>query len=180
MKDNNLHTLFNNLKNELDTESPSLGHEGRFLEKLNSQEKRNQKPTKNFWKPIIGIAASVAILFSVFTYINRDYSVPDLANISPEMAKTESVFNMTLQNELKKINPEEYPEYQELIVDALFEIKVLEESYSQLIYGLKENPEDELVLSAMILNFQSRIDILQGVMQEIEEMKKLDNSTTII
>lgn len=179
MKDN-LHTLFNNIKDELDTENPSLGHKIRFLEKLNTQEKETQKQTKVFWKPIIGIAASIAILFSVFTYVNQDYGIPDLDSISPEMAKTESVFNSTLQNELKKIDAEQYPEYQELIVDALFEIKVLEENYYQLIYGLKENPKNQLIISAMILNFQSRIDVLQDVMQKIEDAKKLNNNTTII
>ena len=56
-----------------------------------------------------------------------------------------------------------------------------EEDYNQLVIGLKENPNDQLIMSAMILNFQSRIDILQDVMQEIEKAKKSSkNEPTII
>lgn len=178
--EDNLHTLFDNIKDDFDIEVPNIGHNKRFLDKLNTQHIVVNVPKRNLWKPFIGIAASITLLVSLFVLMPREDVVPDLASISPEMAKTESVFNVTLQNELKKIDAEEYPEYQELIVDALFEIKVLEEGYNQLIYGLKENPEDQLVLSAMILNLQSRIDVLQDVMQEIENMKKLNNNTTII
>ena len=67
-----------------------------------------------------------------------------------------------------------------MIVDALFEIKILEENYKQLIIGLKENPEDELVLSAMILNFQKRIDVLEETKAKIEELKQASTNHNII
>ncbi len=180
MKKNDLDNVFSNLEGTFDTEETPKGHANRFLNKLNTQTNIVQTPKKNIWLPSIGIAASIAILFSIFTFVNRDNNVPELASISPKMAETESVFNVMLQNELKKVNPEVYPEYQELIVDALFKIKEYEESYNQLIYGLKENPEDQLIISAMILNFQSRIDILQEVMQKIEDAKNSNIKTNII
>jgi hypothetical protein len=61
------------------------------------------------------------------------------------------------------------PEYQDLIVEAMFKIKVAEEDYNQLVIGLKENPKDQLIISAMMLNFQDRIDVLQDVMEEIKD-----------
>ena len=178
MKDN-LDTLFENLKSEFDTENPEFGHENRFLNKLN--KKQNTKPVKKLWRPFMGVAASIALLVSVFIITQKSDTVPDLASISPEMAQSASVFNVKLNNELQKIDAEEYPEHQELIVDALFEIKKLEEDYKQLLYGLKENPESELIISAMILNFQSRIDVLEDVMEVIENSKQnTPNNTTLI
>lgn len=178
MKDN-LETLFEDLKHEFDTEQPDFGHENRFLNKLN--KKQTTKPVRRLWRPFISIAASVAFLISFFLIIDQKDAPPSLASISPELAQNASVFNVKLQSELQKINAEEYPEHQELIVDALFEIKVLEEDYKQLLYGLKENPESELIISAMILNFQSRIDVLQDVMDIIESSKQTTpNNTTLI
>lgn len=178
MKDN-LDTLFKNLKHDFDIEQPEFGHENRFLNKLNQQHSKT--PVKKLWRPFIGIAASIALLLSVFIVTQDKDTVPDLASISPEMAQNASVFYTKLNNELQKVSAEEYPEHQELIVDALFKIKVLEEDYNQLLYGLKENPESELIISAMILNFQSRIDVLQDVMQVIEESKReSQNNTTLI
>jgi hypothetical protein len=51
----------------------------------------------------------------------------------------------------------------------MFKIKVAEEDYNQLVIGLKENPKDQLIISAMMLNFQDRIDVLQDVMEEIKD-----------
>ena len=180
MSKNTLENLFKNLENKFDFEEPNTNHNQRFLDKLNTkQESPKISKNRNLWKPLIGIAASIVLLISLFIFTNKGNTTPVLADISPEMAKTESIFMATLTNELSKINSEDMPEYQELIVDALFEIKLQEERYNQLIYGLKENPKDELILSAMILNFQSRIDILQEVMDQIEDLKKLENQTEI-
>ncbi|MCF7569157.1 hypothetical protein L3X37_12400 [Sabulilitoribacter arenilitoris] len=178
MSNNNLNDLFENLENRFDVETPNLGHQQRFFNKLVKQNKNNEVYIKTLtsksklWKPFIGIAASFALLVSVFVFINQHNSQIDLSEISPEMAQTQTVFTTMFNNELSKINSEEMPEYQDLIVDALYNIKVIEEDYNQLIIGLNENPNDQLIMSAMILNFQSRIDILQDVMQEIEKAEK--------
>lgn len=185
MSSDNLNDLFKNLEHNLDIESPNLGHEQRFLNKLVKQNKHGFTKTsyskQNLWKPFISIAASIVLLISVFMFMTKNDSEIDLAKISPEMAETRSLFATIFTNELNKINSEDMPEHQDLIVDALFKIKVIEEDYNQLVIGLKESPNDELIISAMIINFQSRIDVLQEVMQRIEEAKlDIDNTPTII
>lgn len=187
MSTDNLNDLFENLGEDFDVETPNLGHEQRFLNKLvkqnqNGQDFNRQVSTSKskLWKPFIGIAASVAIIVSAFMFLNNNNVEIDLSEISPEMAQTQTLFTVAFTNELSKVNSEEMPEYQDLIVDALYRIKVVEEDYKQLVIGLKESPNDQLIISAMILNFQSRIDILQDVMQEIEEKKSIENEPTII
>lgn len=175
MSNDNLNDLFKNLENRFDVEAPNLGHQQRFLNKLVKQNEKGQGHNKplisksKLFNPLVGIAASVLILVSIFIFINQRNTEIDLAEISPEMAQTETLFTAVFTNELSKINSEEMPEYQDLIVDALYKIKVIEEDYKQLVIGLKENPDDQLIMSAMILNFQSRIDILKDVMQDIEK-----------
>jgi hypothetical protein len=182
MSKTTIEDLFKNLENDFDIEVPVIGHQQRFAEKLNNnkQQLATTAPKRNIWKPLIGVAASIALIVSLFLFTSKENETIDLASISPEMAKTESVFMMTLSNELKKLDSEDMPEYQELIVDAMFQIKILEEDYNQLIFGLKENPKDTLVLSAMILNFQNRIDIIQDTKDKIEELKKNNNQVTTI
>lgn len=183
MSKNNIDDLFKNLENTFDVDTPETGHKIRFLDKLKNRDKQPLKIVKtktNFWKPFIGIAASLALIFSVFIFTSKTENTNTLANISPEMAKTESLFMTTLSKELENLDSEDMPEYQELIVDALFEIKVLEEDYNQLILGLKEEPNNELILSAMILNFQSIIDVLQDTKDKIEELKNSNNKVKLI
>ncbi len=183
MSKNTLEDLFKNFENDFDVEVPETGHETRFLNKIEKQEKKVIKIThseNSFWKPFIGVAASIVLLISLFIFNSKKENTIELASISPEMAKTETIFMTVLSKELENLNSENMPEYQELIVDALFEIKVLEEDYNQLIFGLKEQPDDELILSAMILNFQSRIDVLQDIKSKIEDLKKANKQVSII
>lgn len=183
MKKTTLENIFGNLENDFDTEIPKAGHETRFMKKLNDQNAPAIKilnPKSNLWKPIVGIAASVALLISLLVLMPQNNEDLDLASVSPKMAETETLFMASFSNELKNLNSEDMPEYQELIVDALFQIKVLEEDFKQLIIGLKENPDDELVLSAMILNFQKRIDVLQDTKDKIKELKEHNNTINII
>lgn len=180
MSQNKIDDLFKNLENDFDIETPDLGHQERFLQKLNTQETISSNRKNNLWKPFIGIAASIVLLVSLFVFTNKEVETTDLASIAPEMAQTETLFMASLTKELENLNSEDMPEYQEIIVDALFQLQVLEEDYKQLILGLKEQPKDKLILDAMILNFQSRINVIQDTKDTIETLKKDDKQASII
>ena len=185
MKEDNINTLFKNLENDFDIETPRLGHQQRFLDKLNSKtETLVLKSKRSIWKPFIGIAASIVLLISLFIGFQIDGNSKDLASVSPEMAKTQDFFTNVITNELEKLNSEETPEFQDLIVDALFQIKILEENYERLKLDLTESGDDKRVIFAMINNFQNRIDLLQNVVEQIDNLKQQniiqnENSTTI-
>ncbi len=183
MKNDNLNTLFKNLKEDFDIETPGLGHQQRFLDKLNNQTETvvlNTKPQRSIWRPLIGIAASVALLISLFVGFQQDSNSKDLASVSPEMATTQDFFTNAITSELEKLNSEETPEFQDLIIDALFQIKILEENYEKLKIDLNESGNDKRVIYAMITNFQNRIDVLQNVVEQIDNLKQQnENSSTI-
>ncbi|WP_452226241.1 hypothetical protein [Lacinutrix cladophorae] len=185
MKKDNLDTLFDNLKDDFDVETPTLDHEKRFLKKLNKQEiAYTSKPKNNFWKPFLGIAATLAILVTVFVTTQQEETVNDLASISPEMAETQNFFTNAIASELTKIEQESNPETKLLIADAMMQMQRLEKEYQGLKEDLSESGEDKRVIYAMISNFQNRIDILQNTLSQIENIKQLknnynENSTTI-
>ena len=176
MKDT-IDKLFDNLEGQFDTETPNLGHQQRFLDRLNSQNETVEVlPKRKFWKPYYSIAASVILLVAVFISFNSNAtSTRDLASISPEMAQTQDFFTNAINSELEKLNSENNPEVQDLIVDALFQIKLLEEDYQKLALDLENSGDDKRVISAMISNFQSRIDLLENVQEQIEIVKQQNN-----
>jgi hypothetical protein len=187
MNKDNLNTMFENIREDFDFEKPNADHKKRFLDKLNIQNTLVENKTssvRKFWKPLIGVAASIILLISVFAGIQKESNTRDLANISPEMASTEDFFLNTITSELEKLNSEDSPEYQELIVDASFQIKILEENYEQLKLDLNESGDDKRVIYAMISNFQNRIDLLQNVVEQIDNLKQQkteqnENSSTL-
>lgn len=179
MEKHTLDNIFKNLEHNFDTETPNTGHKTRFLNKLNNQNNialKSKKNNNNFWKPFIAIAASVAILITLFTITPQTNSQYDLANVSPKMAETQDFFTAAINEELQKLKKESLPEAKNLIQDALKQIQILETNYQSLKIDLNESGEDNRVIYAMISNFQNRIDILKDTLTQIENIKQLKSS----
>lgn len=187
MKKDDIDNLFETLDTDFDLEIPNIGHQERFLSKLKSQNSETVKIASskwNYWKPLLGIAASIVLLISAFTLIRSSEEVNDLASVSPEMSKTQNFFTSTISEELLKLKEVRTPETEVLINDALKQMKILENEYESLKIDLTKSGDDKRVIYAMISNFQTRINILKNVMETIENVKQLkqqnnENSNTI-
>lgn len=179
MEKNNLEVLFENLKNEFNIENPRNGHEDRFLAKLKGQDSKvvELKTRKsNFWKPFIAVAASVILCVSIFMVLQQKPEIKDLASISPELSETQDFFTTAIAQELATLDSERTPETESIIKDALNRIDLLEKEYATLRVDLTESGDDKRVIYAMISNFQNRIDLLQNVLKQIEEVKQLNQN----
>src|SRR5690554_469800 len=177
MSADKINKLFDDLKNTFDVEEPNSGHSQRFLNKLKSQSNSYETPIASsvykLWKPMVGIAAALLLLMTLVLSSKNYNKVRDLANVSPEMEKTQSFFANTISVELKKLENESHPEAKKIIRDALIQIKKLEVVYEHLKEDLTKSGNDNRVIFAMIKNFQSRIDILQNTLLHIENIKNL-------
>ncbi|MFC4721860.1 hypothetical protein ACFO5O_05990 [Geojedonia litorea] len=179
MNKDNLNTIFENLRNEFDVEHPNDGHQDRFLNKLTGQQTKVvvlKTSQKNYWKPFIAVAASLVLCFSLITVLQQQPEAKDLASISPELSNTQDFFNTTIATELAALNNERTPETEAIINDALKQIKHLEKAYESLKVDLTKSGDDKRVIYAMISNFQSRIDLLNNVLIQIEEVKQLNQN----
>jgi len=179
MEKDKIESLFENLKSEFDIEEPSVGHELRFISKLEGKQAKvvRVNPEKSsFWKPLLSIAASLVLLLAISTVVLKKSQVKDLASISPELSQTQDYFTSAINNELASLNNERSPETETIIKDALEQINLLEIEYENLKIDLTESGDDKRVIYAMISNFQNRIDLLQNVLKQIEEVKQLNNN----
>lgn len=185
MKDDKINKIFEKFQHDFDVETPNHGHENRFLEKLKAQNQAQEvavnKPSRNIWKPFLGIAASIMLIITLAFNFNTEPEVQDLASISPEMANTQNFFTSVIAEELEKIDSERTPETEALIKDAMIQMETLEKQYNQLKLDLTESGNDKRVIHAMIDNFWNRINILKTVLENIEGIKtfKLNNNETI-
>jgi hypothetical protein len=176
MQNDRLTELFDSLNGKFDIEVPPTGHESRFLDKLKAQQEAtdvNVDKGVSSWKQLLAIAATIVISFSVFIIVQNQSETLDLASVSPELSETQDFFTVTLTTELKKLNNERSPLTNQIINDALEQIKILEDEYKQLKIDLTESGKDQRVIHAMISNFQNRIEILNTVLEQIENVKHL-------
>ncbi|MFT5736398.1 MAG: hypothetical protein ACJAU2_001601 [Maribacter sp.] len=178
MEKDNIEQLFENLKGSFDTQAPEYGHEDRFLEKMNLGSKGGTSPIKKtaWWKGV-SIAASVAVLIAVsIGFFNQNSSIEQqVAKVSPEVSNSQFYFASLIEEQVKELQAESSPETQKIIFDTMLQLKTLETDYGRLEKELLSGGNSKLLLSAMITNFQTRIDLLHDVLEQIETIKNLKN-----
>lgn len=186
MNEEKLDKLFEGLRGKFDVAEPDAGHRQRFLEKLNASKGVITFPRKanNWWKPL-SIAASVALLLAVGTMLlnNRPSMEERLAEISPEVSHSQMYFASLIEEQVRVLESESTPETRKMVDDTLLQLNKLEQDYTGLEQDLLNGGNSKMILSAMITNFQTRIDLLQDVLNQIEQIKNLkpynDENVTI-
>lgn len=181
MKNNEFDTLFQGL--DFDIEEPHHGHRERFLKKVEKQKQQNETKdqdhgkVRKLWINILSIAASFLLAFFLigeFAGPQASSKNSELASISPEMKQTQDFYTGMIRQELTALNAEKTPETEAIIKDALSQMNKLEKQYGKLKNDLVESGKDNRVIHAMIQNFQQRIDLLNDVLNQIEEIKTLN------
>ncbi len=178
MKNNDFDDLFEGLN--FDIEEPHSGHKERFFKKLDHRFTSSEKKGKvrRLWAPVISIAASFLIAFFLLgEFLGNPAAAKnsDLASISPEMKQTQEFYTGMITRELNAIDAEKTPETEAIINDALAQMEKLENEYEALRDDLIDSGKDNRVIHAMIQNFQQRIDLLNNVLTQIENIKSLKN-----
>jgi hypothetical protein len=186
MKKDNLDSLFERLHGEFDVEEPQGGHQERFLEKLNQTQgtvSLHKKKT-SWWKPM-SIAASIALVALIgYQAFGPQPSIKQqVVEIAPEVSQTEFYFANLIEEQVEELKDEKTPETAQLVDDTLAQLTKLDKDYQSLEQDLVDGGDSKIILSAMITNFQTRIDLLKEVLSQIENIKNLktqnDESFTI-
>jgi uncharacterized protein YsxB (DUF464 family) len=178
MKEDRIEEMFKNLQGSFDTREPAEGHEQRFLDKLSKTNGVVRlEPKKPFWWRPLSIAASIIVLFAVgaLLFTNPPSIDEQLAKISPEVSQTQFYFANLIDQQVKELQGEVTPETKKLVEDTMLQLNKLEQNYKKLEQDLINGGNSKLILSAMITNFQTRIDLLQEVMDQIENIKTFKN-----
>ena len=130
---------------------------------------------KHSWLRILSIAATITILLLIgLDQFNTFRSIEEkVADISPEASKTQFYFASLIEEQVKELNSEKSPENERVINDAMIQLKKLEKNYSKMEQDLLNGGNSKLILSAMITNFQTRIELLNEVMIQIENIKTI-------
>jgi hypothetical protein len=171
--------LFGKLEGSFDVASPPQGHRERFRERLEASAGTSSGGKKGTWWRNLSIAASIALLLSasVFLFQKEPSMEARVAEISPEVSETSQYFAGLVTRQIQELQKMGSPETEPMIADAIKQLEALEKDYQKLEEDLVAGGNSKFILSAMIQNFQTRIDLLQEVMTRVEEIKQFKNQT---
>lgn len=163
-----LHQFFS--ENEFDFKKPHTGHLERFERKLNTHKKQH----KISWK-WLSAAASIILIFGFWLGKNQQKREMDLADISPKMEEVQNYFVSSIKAEVKSLEKNRSLKTETIIENALDELEELEDNYKVFEHELTKNGNQKRVISAMIKNYQRRLDILERTLKQIEKIKNPNN-----
>ncbi len=176
MEKDTIEELFENLQGTFDQKEPVAGHQERFIQKLTNAKSFEKTPVNKiaWWKPL-SVAAGIAVFVGLGIGLVQNNSTvgEQVAKVSPEISKTQFYFANLIQQQVIELQAESAPETQKIIGDTMQQLKNLEDDYSDLEKELLNGGNNKIILSAMITNFQARIDLLNYVLEQIETIKNL-------
>jgi hypothetical protein len=185
-KDNIEELILNNLK-ELNNEEPPAGHFERFEAKLEGLNKKKKFISLNLvWK----VAAAAVFAFLIvnqgiiwFSPEKGNESVEKmttgmtLASVSPEYEEVEFYFTSAISGGLNQ--------WEKLVSEGLIsegeqqmmnnELNEFEEVYYNLQADLSSNPNDERVINAMLEYYQTKLSLINMIVEKLEEVKQKTN-----
>ena len=162
--ENKLHNFFS--ENDFDLHEPHSGHLERFERKLN----RTKKTNKTSWK-WLSAAASVVLVLGFWLGSSHQKQQLELADISPKMEEVQNYFVTTINQELKTVEKNRNLETETIIEEALEELEELEDNYKSFISELNSEGNTRKIINSMIKNYQQRLQILENVLIQIEQIK---------
>lgn len=159
-----LHNFFS--ENDFDFQELHSGHLERFERKLNHPKRVN----KTSWK-WLSVAASVVLIIGFWLGNNFQDKQIELADVSPKMEEVQNYFVSTIHQELKTLEKNRSLETETIIEEALDKLEDLEEDYKLFITELNTSENTRKIISSMINNYQQRLQILENVLKQIEQIK---------
>ena len=145
-----LKELVNTHREELDDKELPMGHEMRFIAKLNAEKK-----SKVNWKFLA--AASIALLFSLNTLMSSNGY--QNSTEYQEFTTTATYYENLIERKIESVSNTSNSE--QILNDHLQQLDQLDQEYQVLREELLASPNAKRIIDAIIYNFNTRISLLE-------------------
>jgi hypothetical protein len=169
-------------KNYFDGSEPSDGHFERFSMKLEIRAQKNAP--KRSIVPYLLRAAVVTLLVTLSSlwtwdhFIRTGSSRMTLGQVSPQYKEVENYYvhqvNM-MEGEIVNLDFKNNPEQKSVLVQ---EMKSMDSVYVSLQKELKANPNDERIINAMIEHYQTKIEVMNYILNQLRTVKNGNENKT--
>ena len=163
----------------LNNREPEAGHFERFSVKL--ELRRQARTIKRSIVPYLLRAAVVTLLVTLSSlwtwdhFIRPESSRMSLGQVSPQYREVENYYLHQvgmMEDEIVNTNIQNNPGQKDLLIS---ELKSMDSVYVSLQKELKANPNDERIISAMIEHYQTKLEVMTYI---VDQLKTIRNNNT--
>ena len=168
-------------KRLFDDSEPADGHFERFSLKL--EMRRRTISTKKSIVPYLLRAAVVTLLVTLSSlwtwdhFIRSDNSRMTLGQVSPQYKEVENYYvhqvNL-MENEIVNVDVANNPLQKN---ELLKEMKSMDSVYVSLQKELKANPNDERIINAMIEHYQTKLEVMTYIVNQLQTIRNNNHNT---
>jgi hypothetical protein len=172
---NRLEEIIKRGRSEFDDREPSDGHFERFSFKLATR--LHTGTTKRSIIPYLLKAAVVTLLVTLSSLWTFDHFIRPslkktmtLSEVSPEYREVENYYVREvnfMENEFTTLDFNN-PEQKEIMMK---ELASMDSTYVELQKELKANPNDQRIVDAMIKHYQSKIEVMSYLLDQLKQIK---------
>jgi hypothetical protein len=157
----------------LDVDAPAEGHEDRFRIML------EQRPARRVnFRHVLQVAASIAvILTSAVVLIRSNRSGDKIAEyeIPASVMEADQYYSTQVDNRVDQIKQFDFNDADEKMV-LLEELEELDIYQQLLMNDLESNPGDERVINALIKHYQVKLEVMDQIIYQLNQLKTETNS----
>jgi hypothetical protein len=157
----------------LDSDLPREGHEERFLQKIGRDA--GSAPVRRFnIRHGLQIAASIAIILtSAIVLMKQNKSGEKMAQqeVPAAVMEADMYYASQVNAKYEKIQGFYFENSEEKAV-LLDELKDLESYHQQLMNDLESNPDNDLVINALIRHYQIKLEVMDQIIIQLNQVKK--------
>jgi hypothetical protein len=178
----NIEDLIRDHKDLFEDAEPSNGHFERFTRKL--EVRFQTKTVKRSIVPYLLRAAVVTLLVTLSSlwtwdhFIRPGSSRMTLGQVSPQYKEVENYYihqvNM-MEGEIINIDLAHNPEQKAMLMS---EMKSMDSVYVSLQKELKANPNDERIINAMIEHYQTKLEVMTYLVNQLKAIKNNNQNNT--
>ncbi|MFS4416825.1 hypothetical protein [Maribacter sp. 2307ULW6-5] len=174
MEDKELEQLFKELKGRFDVARPIEGHTERFEARLQGRATHQGLDQGRKWSWKWAAVAAVLVGVGLGLYLQgTGVQDPRQGALSPEIQRTQFHFAGLVQEQVTAIRQKSSPATERMIADVLQQLEHLEADYAHLEQELVQGGNSKLLLRAMITNYQTRLALLQDVLERMEMVNQI-------
>lgn len=172
----NIDELIRKNRDLFEDQEPMEGHLDRFNWKL--EKRLHSTATKRSIVPYLLRAAVVTILVTLSSlwtwdhFIRTDKGEMTLGDVSPQYKEVENYYvhqvNL-MEGELLNVDFANNAEQKEVLKK---EMNSMDSVYTQLQKELKANPNDERIINAMIEHYQTKLDVMTYIVNQLKAVRK--------
>ncbi|HBF87556.1 MAG TPA: hypothetical protein DDX39_02850 [Bacteroidales bacterium] len=175
-----LNNIINNNRELFDSEEPSEKHFARFSKIL---EKRNTKKRNIFF---YAKAASIMILIALSSLWTYEHLIPEQKQTqfivcNSELNEVEVYYTSKIASKISSIKNMNFLESElekEILLSELHQMDTVKQYLEK---ELKANPNDERIISALIVHYQTKLHVIDNILSKLKmvETKKQKNYESI-